>query len=286
MMKRVLVVGTLLLLIIAGLILIQPKKEQAKEGDTFYKINTSENIKYAFPSRPFDSTVTLESVGWHKGKFTAIISTKLYNENEYSSAFKFFSPTIHYKNKKYILMDKIWVSGALEGYKNSISTYAITSKNPSVPEGEWPDKITMNGVEFKLPPKPTKVASIPTFKPLVKKTSDLKSEIKLGEKIYKISAFDFTSKGGSVSLNVNVSGEGLKENRTFLLKDEHDRIYSFKRSTLPIDYQQGDNHAELELNQPISNDATHLEFVVADAEFVQSFLYKVKDEKSTILYEK
>lgn len=286
MMKRVSLVGVILLLIMAGFILIQSKKEHAQEEDAFYKIDTTEAIKYAFPSRPFDSIVTLEAVGWQKGKFTAIISTKLLNQSEYSSAFKFFSPTIHYKNKKYILMDKLWVSGALEGYKNSISTYGVTSKNPTVPEGEWPDKITMNGVEFKLPPKPSKVTSIPTFKPLEKKSTDVRSEIQLEERIYKISGFDFTSKGGSVSLEVNVSKAETKENRILLLRDDQNRIYTFKKSTLPIDYQQGDNKIQLQLNEPISGEAAQLEFLVAEAEFVQSFLFKVKDEKAVKLYEK
>ncbi|HYK73249.1 MAG TPA: hypothetical protein VEV44_09030 [Pseudoneobacillus sp.] len=259
------------------------EKDKKEEKDSYYEVNHSEKIKYSFPNRPFDTIVTLEGIGWQDGKFLAVISTKFYDETYYSYMPRFFSPTLLYKNKKYILVDKIWTEGALDGYKGSISKYAVTSYRSTFPPDFWPEKITIMGTEFAIPDPISNSIEVPNFKNEKNTTFNINESIIEDKLTYTIQSLVINQKGGKLGLLVNCSEEKLKEQNIFLLRDDQSRIYTFRKSSLPSIYQKGENVYNIELNQPLPQDIKTLEFIKFEDKFLQSHLFTSINEKSVVI---
>ncbi|WP_442593951.1 hypothetical protein [Neobacillus sp. D3-1R] len=289
--KRNLIIGLSLLIlmflaafIIEGESKSKEKSEKEKE-DIFYYVNHKETIKYSFPNRPFDTIVTLEGIGWQNGKFIAVFETKFLNDTYYSYMPRFFSPTLEYKNKKYILVDKLWTEGALDGYKGSISRYAVTSKRSVFPKDFWPEKITVMGTEFTIPDPTSKNTEVPTFKGEKEHLYTINKSIAEDKLTYKIQSLTTNQGGGQLSLIIDSKDENLKEQNIFLLRDDQSRIYTFKKSSLPSVYQKGENTYIFELNQPVPKDIKTLEFLKFEDEFLQSHLFTSSNERSVVIIE-
>ncbi|OCA83282.1 hypothetical protein A8F94_19475 [Bacillus sp. FJAT-27225] len=219
--------------------------------------------------------------GW---KFPVILNVVSVNGSFYSDVPKIFSPIVTYKGKEYILTKKVWMEGALEPYKGSLSRFAVTSLSEGIPAGAWPEKLEVNGQEINLPEVTGKGQPFPQFTPFKKTIEHVDKEFGSGENQYVIKGMNINEKGGTVTLKVKANLDKPRESRFFLLADDKNRIFSFLKSSIPTYYEQTETLVKLRLTQPLPADISTLSLVVFKGESLQSHLYGIGNKKVIPFY--
>ncbi|MFY0543416.1 hypothetical protein [Brevibacillus sp. H7] len=252
--------------------------------DEFYPVGDTKRVKYSYPNRPFDTDITIEGIGWDKGKLYVVIQSQVNAQQVYTYISKKLSPTITYRGKTFLLDKVLWEEGTCETYQNSICRYAVTSEETAmIPAGTLPDSLQVMEQHFSLPSQAPAPVALNAKHQLTAQVDHISGMIESDGLTYQVTGVQIDDQTRRVSMLVT-SETGAVETSRFLLTDDKGRIYTFDSSTIPREYESGENEFSLTIAQPLPEDVVSLELVLFETEIQQLALHNIVSEARIELF--
>lgn len=283
----------LVFLLLFGLLFSACSKPTIASSDTllheevkaYYPIGQTQRIKYIYPTRPYDTDVTIDGIGWRDGKLFALLTARVVTiKDAYSYVPMRLTPKVTFQNKTVTLTDVLWEEGSDELFKDNVYHYAVTSPDATfIPDGTLPDEVSVSFAKYSLPPKLPDAQTIPSKNLLKAEVGKVDKRIASEELTYQVTGL--TVDGDKRKLSLLVTSEtGNDETSKFILVDDKNRIYNFTNPTIPAHYEPGENRVEMDIVQPLPADVSHLRLVIFEAQLQQQSLFLLKDEASIDIF--